>query len=47
MLDNYHIDEFGAIYQTEYKLIEYDEEYLSYYTGLIEHIISFGFIRFV
>lgn len=45
MLDNYHIDEFGVIHQTEFSPIEYDHEYLTYYEKLSDRTIKLGYQR--
>ena len=45
MIDNYHIDEFGVIHQTEYKTFTYDKEYMDYYEGLKERTIKLGYLR--
>lgn len=29
MLENYHVDQFGVLHQTDFKPIEYDDEYMA------------------
>ncbi len=45
MLENYHVDEFGVIHQTEYTPIQYDKQYLSYYETLSDRTIKLGYQR--
>jgi hypothetical protein len=45
MLNNYHIDEFGVIHQTEWKVKVYDHQYLSYYEGLHDRTVKLGYQR--
>lgn len=45
MLDNYHLDEFGVLHQTEWSPKVYDQEYLSYYDGLHDRTIKLGYQR--
>ena len=45
MLDNYHVDEFGVLHQTEFTPIKYDQEYLSYYEKLNDRTIKLGYQR--
>jgi hypothetical protein len=45
MLENYHLDEFGVLHQTDWKPKVYDLQYLSYYEGLHERTIKLGYQR--
>jgi len=45
MLENYHLDEFGVIHQTDFEPIEYDEDYLTYYENLSDRTIKLGYQR--
>jgi hypothetical protein len=46
MLDNYEVDRFGVIHQTDYTPIKYDKKYLSYYEDLTDRTIKLGYQRF-
>lgn len=45
MLENYHVDSYGVIHQTEFEPIEYDARYLTYYENLSDRTIKLGYQR--
>lgn len=45
MLENYSVDSFGVIHQTEFQPITYDHKYLSYYEALSDRTIKLGYQR--
>ena len=45
MIENYHVDEFGVIHQTEFEPITYDQDYISYYEDLSDRTIKLGYQR--
>lgn len=45
MIENYEVDRFGVIHQVEFKPIEYDAEYISYYERLSDRTIKLGYQR--
>ena len=45
MIDNYSVDSFGVIHQTEFQPIDYDQDYISYYENLSDRTIKLGYQR--